>query len=91
MKGLAFAYDPDGYWIELVSRDKEALHPEPYNLGQTMLRVKDIDKSLDFYTGEGGLGMTKASSDLGNIVLSVWRMCCGSIGLSSLGRESNPA
>lgn len=62
MKGLAFAYDPDGYYIELVPRDKEANHPEPFNLGQTMLRVKDVEKTLDFYTGEGGLGMTKVSS-----------------------------
>lgn len=61
MKGLAFAYDPDGYWIELVPRDKGATHPEQYNLGQTMLRVKDVKKTLDFYTGQGGLGMTKAS------------------------------
>lgn len=60
MKGLAFAYDPDGYWIELVARNKEARHPELFNLGQTMLRVKDVDKSLGFYTGEGGMGMTKA-------------------------------
>lgn len=64
MKGLAFAYDPDGYWIELVSRNKEAGHPETYNLGQTMLRIKDVDKSLDFYTGEGGMGMTKVSKRL---------------------------
>lgn len=21
MKGLAFAYDPDGYWVELVKRE----------------------------------------------------------------------
>lgn len=61
MKGLAFAYDPDGYYIELVPRDKRAHHPERYNLGQTMLRVKDIEKTLDFYTGRGGLGMTKVS------------------------------
>lgn len=61
MKGLAFAYDPDGYWIELVSRNKEAGHPEKYNLGQTMIRIKNVDKSLDFYTGEGGMGMTKVS------------------------------
>lgn len=61
MKGLAFAYDPSGYWIELVKRSKEAGHPEEFNLGQTMLRVKDIDKSLEFYTGESGMGMTKAS------------------------------
>lgn len=61
MKGLAFAYDPSGYWIELVKRNKEAKHPEEFNLGQTMLRVKDVDKSLEFYTGERGMGMTKAS------------------------------
>lgn len=65
MKGLAFAYDPDGYWIELVARDKEAGHPEKYNLGQTMLRVKDVSKALDFYCGQGGLGMTKASGNHG--------------------------
>lgn len=62
MKGLAFAYDPDGYWIEIVARDKGAGHPEPYNLGQTMLRIKDVEKSLDFYTGEGGIGMTKVGT-----------------------------
>ena len=58
MKGLAFAYDPDGYWVELVKRNKEAGFPEKFNLGQTMLRVKDAAKSLAFYTG---MGMTKAS------------------------------
>lgn len=58
MKGLAFAYDPCGYWVELVKRNKEACFPEKFNLGQTMLRVKDADKSLAFYAG---MGMTKAS------------------------------
>ena len=62
MKGLAFAYDPSGYWVELVKRNKDAGHPEAFNLGQTMLRIKDVDKSLDFYTGQGGMGMTKASN-----------------------------
>lgn len=61
MKGLAFAYDPSGYWIELVKRNAEAGHPEKFNLGQTMLRVKDVNKSLEFYVGKDGLGMTKAS------------------------------
>eukprot|EP00903_Cladosiphon_okamuranus_P017639 g16246.t2 len=56
MKGLAFAYDPSGYWVELVKRNKEASFPEKFNLGQTMLRVKDANKSLAFYAG---MGMTK--------------------------------
>ncbi|CAM9286282.1 unnamed protein product [Ectocarpus sp. 6 AP-2014] len=59
MKGLAFAYDPSGYWVELVKRNAEAGHQEKFNLGQTMLRVKDAEKSLEFYTGKGGMGMTK--------------------------------
>lgn len=57
MKGLAFAYDPNGYWVELVKRSKEANFPEKFNLGQTMIRVKDADKSLAFYAE---MGMTKA-------------------------------
>ncbi|CAM9257775.1 unnamed protein product [Scytosiphon promiscuus] len=68
MKGLAFAYDPSGYWIELVKRNAEAGHPEKFNLGQTMLRVKDVNKSLEFYGGKNGLGMTKAS-ELYNLIL----------------------
>eukprot|EP00466_Bigelowiella_natans_P015467 jgi/Bigna1/50991/estExt_Genewise1.C_1040006 len=55
MKGLAFAYDPDGYW----GRNRET----PNSLGgkgicsfhtqagsTTMLRVKDPKKSVEFYT-----------------------------------------
>lgn len=57
MKGLAFAYDPSGYWVELVKRNEEAGFPEKFNLGQTMLRVKDAEKSVAFYAG---MGMTKA-------------------------------
>jgi len=54
MKGLAFALDPDGYWIEIVRRDKVGW-PEYYNLSQTMMRVKDGPASIDFY--EKNLGM----------------------------------
>lgn len=39
-----------GYWIEVVSRDPGAFSDDyPYNLAQTMLRVKDPAKSLGFY------------------------------------------
>lgn len=57
MKGLAFALDPDGYWVELVRR--MPIFPGPaneYNFSQTMLRVKDGPKSLAFYRDV--LGMT---------------------------------
>lgn len=58
MKGLAFALDPDGYWIELVRRNPifGAGPANEYNFSQTMLRVKDGPKSLAFYRDV--LGMT---------------------------------
>jgi lactoylglutathione lyase len=42
-QGLAFALDPDGYWIELVRRKAGLFLGEQnyFNLSQTMLRVKD--------------------------------------------------
>jgi len=52
MKGLAFCYDPDGYWVELVKRPAGDIK-NYYNFSQTMLRVKDPNKSLEFYQGLG--------------------------------------
>lgn len=49
MKTLAFAKDPDGYWIELCRRSPNAGFHEKFNLSQTMIRVKDPQKSLAFY------------------------------------------
>ena len=49
MKGLAFVYDPDGYWVELVKRGEGSGIPNEFNFSQTMLRIKDPKKSLEFY------------------------------------------
>jgi len=51
MKGLAFAKDPDGYWIEIVKRGEssEVSNTTKYSLAQTMLRIKDPSKSITFY------------------------------------------
>jgi lactoylglutathione lyase len=61
MKGLAFALDPDGYWLEIVKRKPGLYNPvtEYYNLSQTMLRVKDGPASVAFYTKH--MGMTLVS------------------------------
>jgi len=49
MKGIAFAYDPDGYWVELVPRDDSCKFENEFNLSQTMIRVKDPSASIAFY------------------------------------------
>ena len=49
MKGLAFVYDPDGYWVEIVKRGEGSGIANSYNFSQTMLRVKDPKKSIAFY------------------------------------------
>jgi len=49
MKGLAFAYDPDRYWIEILGRSATYSQSNFCNFSQTMLRVKNADASLRFY------------------------------------------
>jgi lactoylglutathione lyase len=53
MKGLAFVKDPDGYWVELVARGTPGKILNKCNFSQTMLRVKDPRKSLEFYKKMG--------------------------------------
>jgi len=57
MKGLAFALDPDGYWIEIVQREAGRF-VEPCNLSQVMLRVKDGAQSVRFYSELMGMSLT---------------------------------
>ncbi|KAF3484437.1 uncharacterized protein GIQ15_03761 [Arthroderma uncinatum] len=61
MKHIAFALDPDGYWVELIRRGDAdeavaATDPASYRLNHTMLRVKDQTASLKFY--QETMGMT---------------------------------
>lgn len=56
MKGIAFALCPDGYWIELVPRAASSPVTLKYTLAQTMIRVKDPQPVVHFFTAF--LGMT---------------------------------
>lgn len=49
MKGLAFALDPDGYWVEIVKRADSCKLSSRFNISQTMLRVSNAEASLAFY------------------------------------------
>lgn len=58
-KDIAFALDPDGYWVELIENGinkSEEVHDLANNrLNHTMIRVKDPKASLDFYRNVMGM------------------------------------
>ncbi|ANQ08032.1 Glyoxalase I [Plasmodium coatneyi] len=52
MKSIGFALDPNNYWIEIVKRSSEVKWKNNKgitNFSQTMLRIKNPEKSLYFY------------------------------------------
>jgi lactoylglutathione lyase len=62
MRSIAFAYDPDKYWIELVEREEVTEGQTPFfSLAQTMLRVRDPAPSLAFYTTYLGMTLVRKS------------------------------
>ncbi|KAI1403878.1 glyoxalase I [Hypoxylon fuscum] len=73
MKHIAFALDPDGYWVEIISRrpgskgaDDPAeqgvqTDPTTYRMNHTMIRVKDAEKSLKFYQDVMGMSLFRTN------------------------------
>lgn len=68
MKGLAFCLDPDGYWIEIIKRAEDSPINNKYTFAQTMLRVKDPEKSVKFYREMFGMTLLR-SSDMSDFSL----------------------
>lgn len=64
-RNIAFALDPDGYWIELVQYIKDTEDVPRENVGDkfnhTMIRVKDAQRSLEFYQNVLGLKLLRTS------------------------------
>ncbi|KJZ69169.1 hypothetical protein HIM_11439 [Hirsutella minnesotensis 3608] len=66
MNHIAFALDPDGYWVEIIGQkpvDETANVKETdvstYRMNHTMLRVKDAEKSLKFYQEILGMSLVR--------------------------------
>jgi len=66
MRHIAFALDPDGYWVEVIGQKKaeetesvKETDPETYRMNHTMIRVKDKDVSLKFYQDVMGMQLQR--------------------------------
>nr|GAT60392.1 lactoylglutathione lyase protein [Mycena chlorophos] len=72
MRHIAFALDPDGYWVELISfndvestTDIKETNVNTYRMNHTMIRVKDQVKSLAFYTDVMGMTLKRTAENPG--------------------------
>jgi lactoylglutathione lyase len=66
MKHIAFAKDPDGYWVEIIpqsplekSEGITETDTQSYRLNHSMIRVKDAQASLNFYQDVMGMKMMR--------------------------------
>ena len=70
MKSIAFALDPDGYWVELIGQNPvektegvKTTDTGSYRMNHTMIRVKDHNASLGFYQETMGMSLLRTSEN----------------------------
>ena len=70
MRSIAFALDPDGYWVEIIGQRPveetekvQETDPTKYIFNHTMIRVKDKDASLKFYQDVMGMSLVRTSEN----------------------------
>jgi lactoylglutathione lyase len=67
MRSIAFALDPDSYWVEIISQNPvsetegKKSDVDTYRMNHTMIRVKDAEKSLKFYQDVMGMTLQRTS------------------------------
>ncbi|PWW79437.1 lactoylglutathione lyase [Tuber magnatum] len=66
MKHIAFALDPDGYWVEIIGQKQSDptstfTKLDVYRFNHTMLRVKDVEKSMQFYRSVLGMCLLRTT------------------------------
>ncbi|KAJ7864933.1 lactoylglutathione lyase-like protein [Mycena leptocephala] len=72
MRNIAFALDPDSYWVEIISFNSVEATAEiketsvdTYRMNHSMIRVKDHEKSLAFYKDVMGMKLKRTSENPG--------------------------
>ncbi|MCJ1420869.1 Lactoylglutathione lyase [Xylographa parallela] len=73
MRHIAFALDPDNYWVEIIgqndsekTKDVKETDTGSYRLNHTMIRVKDAEKSLQFYQETMGMTLIRTNENPDN-------------------------
>jgi len=70
MRSIAFVLDPDGYWVEIIcqkpvqeTENVTETDVQTYRMNHTMIRVKDAEKSLQFYQDVMGMKLKRVSEN----------------------------